>query len=68
MRPHLRSAWLIAAVLLALAAGAGACALIVVWAIGYAPDVGAVLGLAILGIGILVQMVDNARAKPDADR
>jgi hypothetical protein len=51
-----------------LAATLGACALIVVWAIGYAPDVGAVLGLAILGIGILIQMADNAGADTGADR
>jgi hypothetical protein len=51
-----------------LAATLGACALIVVWAIGYSPDVGAVIGLAILGIGILVQMVDDGGAKADADR
>jgi hypothetical protein len=51
-----------------LAATLGACALIVVWAIGYSPDVGAVVGLAILGIGILVQMAESAGASTDADR
>jgi hypothetical protein len=51
-----------------LAATLGACALIVIWAIGWAADVGAVVGLAILGIGILVQMVDDAGTGADADR
>jgi hypothetical protein len=51
-----------------LAATLGACALIVVWAIGYAADVGAVVGLTILGIGILIQMIDDSGAKADADR
>ena len=32
------------------------------------PDVGAVVGLAILGIGILVQMAESAGASADADR
>jgi hypothetical protein len=45
----------------------GACALIVVWAIGYAADVGAVVGLTLLGIGILIQMVDDGGRKADAD-
>jgi hypothetical protein len=43
-----------------LAATLGACALIVVWAIGMSPDVGAVIGLAILGIGILIQMAEGS--------
>jgi len=51
-----------------LAATLGACALIVIWAIGFAPDVGAVVAVAILGIGILAQMADGARADADADR
>jgi hypothetical protein len=46
----------------------GACALIVVWAIGYAADVGAVVGLTLLGIGILIQMVDDGGQNADADR
>ncbi len=45
----------------------GACALIVVWAIGYAADVGAVVGLTLLGIGILIQMVDDGGQNADAD-
>jgi hypothetical protein len=44
-----------------LAATLGACALIVIWAIGLAPDVGAVIGLAILAIGIAVQMAERSR-------
>jgi hypothetical protein len=48
-----------------LAATLGACALIVIWAIGLAPDVGAVIGLAILGIGILIQKAEASRAGTD---
>ena len=49
-----------------LAATLGACALIVLWAIGLTPDVGGLIALAILGIGILAQMAD--RERPGADR
>ena len=38
---------------------AGMCLLIVLWAIGLAADAAGVVALAILGIGILVQMVDE---------
>jgi len=48
-----------------LAATLGACALIVIWAIGLAPDVGAVIGVAILGIGILIQMAEGSRTGTD---
>jgi hypothetical protein len=49
-----------------LAATLGACTLIVLWAIGLTPDVGGLIALAILGLGILAQMAD--RARPGADR
>jgi hypothetical protein len=35
------------------------------WAIGWAPDVGGVVALTILGIGILAQMADRQRSGTD---
>jgi hypothetical protein len=49
-----------------LAATLGVCALVVLWAIGLTPDVGGLIALAILGLGILAQMAD--RGRPDAER
>ena len=49
-----------------LAATLGMCALVALWAIGLNPDVGGLIALAILGIGILAQMAD--RGRPDAER
>jgi hypothetical protein len=48
-----------------LAATLGACALIVLWAIGLDPDVGGLIALAILGVGILAQMADRARSNAE---
>jgi hypothetical protein len=44
----------------------GMCLLVTLWATGLAPDAAGVFALAILGIGILIQMVDSRR-KPAAD-
>jgi hypothetical protein len=44
-----------------LAATLGTCVLIVLWAIGLTPDVGGLIALAILGLGILAQMADRGR-------
>jgi Flp pilus assembly protein TadB len=41
---------------------AGMCLLIVLWATGLAVDAAAVFAAAILGIGVLVQMLDKRRA------
>ena len=49
-----------------LAATLGACLLVALWAIGLNPDVGGLIALAILGIGILIQMAERSRA--DAER
>ena len=49
-----------------LAATFGTCALVVLWATGLTPDVAGLIALAILGIGILVQMADRGRT--DAER
>jgi hypothetical protein len=50
-----------------LAFSLGACALIVVWATGLAPDVGAVIGIAILAVGILIQMFEReVRSRADS--
>jgi hypothetical protein len=46
-----------------LAATLGTCALVVLWAIGLTPDVGGLIALAILGLGILAQMADRERAR-----
>jgi hypothetical protein len=48
-----------------LAATFGMCALVVLWSIGLTPDVGGLIALAILGIGILAQMADRRRARTD---
>jgi hypothetical protein len=45
-----------------LAATLGMCTLVVLWAIGLTPDVGGLIALAILGIGILAQMADRQRS------
>ena len=45
-----------------LAATLGVCALVVIWALGITADVGGIVALAILGIGILIQMADRNRA------
>jgi hypothetical protein len=42
---------------------AGMCLLVVLWAIGLAVDAAGVFALAILGIGVLVQMMDKRRAQ-----
>ena len=42
---------------------AGMCLLIVLWATGLAADAAGVFALAILGIGVLVQMMDKRRAR-----
>jgi hypothetical protein len=39
-----------------LAGTAGACAFVVLWAIGLNADVSGLVALALLGVGILVQM------------
>jgi hypothetical protein len=49
-----------------LAATLGACALVVLWAIGLDPDTGGLVALAFLGIGILAQM--GGRRRTDAER
>jgi hypothetical protein len=48
-----------------LAATLGMCSLVALWAIGLNPDVGGLIALAIIGIGILAQMAD--RSRPDED-
>ena len=42
---------------------AGMCLLVVLWATGLAVDAAGVFALAILGIGVLVQMLDSRRAR-----
>jgi hypothetical protein len=37
----------------------GACALVVTWAVGLNPDVGGLIALAFIGIGILAQMASR---------
>lgn len=49
-----------------LAATIGMCALVVLWAIGLSPDVGGLVALAIVGLGILAQMAD--RERPGSER
>jgi hypothetical protein len=49
-----------------LAATVGMCVLVVLWAIGLTPDVGGLIALAIVGLGILAQMADRGRT--DAGR
>jgi hypothetical protein len=43
----------------------GMCLLVTLWATGLAVDAAAVFALAILGIGVLVQMVDSRRTGHD---
>jgi len=38
----------------------GMCLLVTLWATGLAPDAAGVFGLAVLGIGILIQMLDKS--------
>jgi hypothetical protein len=38
---------------------AGMCALVVLWAMGLAQDTAGVVGLALLGIGVLIQMAEG---------
>jgi hypothetical protein len=42
---------------------AGMCLLVVLWATGLAVDAAGVFALAILGIGVLIQMLDKRRAR-----
>ena len=49
-----------------LAATLGTCVLVVLWAIGLTPEVGGIIALAILGVGILAQMAERQRS--DAER
>ena len=44
-----------------LAATLGMCVLVVLWAIGLTPDVGGLIALAIIGLGIFAQMADRER-------
>jgi hypothetical protein len=46
---------------------AGMCLLIVLWATGLAADAAGVFALAILGIGVLAQMMDKRRARNGGD-
>ena len=46
-----------------VAATIGACALVVTWAIGLNSDVGGLIALAFVGLGILAQMMSRERAK-----
>jgi hypothetical protein len=46
-----------------LAATVGMCVLVVTWALGLTPDVGGLIALAIIGVGILAQMAERQRAK-----
>ena len=46
-----------------LAATIGMCALVVLWAIGLNADVGGLIALAIIGVGILAQMAERQRAR-----
>jgi hypothetical protein len=48
-----------------LAATLGASTLVFLWAIGLTPDVGGLIALAILGIGILVEMAQRGQAGAD---
>jgi hypothetical protein len=40
----------------------GMCALIITWAIGLNPDVGGLIALACVGIGLLAEMVGRSAA------
>jgi hypothetical protein len=48
-----------------LSATLGACTLVFLWAIGLTPDVGGLIALAILGIGIFAEMAQRSRAGAD---
>jgi hypothetical protein len=49
-----------------IATTAGACLLIVTWAIGLSPDVGGLIALAFIALGILAQMM--TRQATDQER
>jgi hypothetical protein len=51
-----------------IAATVGATALLVTWAIGLSPDVGGLIGLAFLALGILVQMAERSRSPQAGER
>jgi len=46
-----------------LSATLGMCTLVVTWAVGLNPDVGGLIALAIVGIGILAQMAERQGAR-----
>jgi hypothetical protein len=48
-----------------LAATLGMCALVTTWAIGLNADVGGLIALAFLGVGILIQMAERAASGSD---
>ena len=45
-----------------VAATLGMCTLVVLWAIGLTPDVGGLIALAIVGVGIFAQMAERRRS------
>jgi hypothetical protein len=47
-----------------LAATIGMCALVVTWALGLPPDVGGLIALAFIGVGILAHMAERQRGRP----
>jgi len=48
-----------------IAAVTGVCTLVVTWAIGLNADVGGLIALAMLGLGILAQMLMPSRGEED---
>jgi hypothetical protein len=50
-----------------VAATLGMCTLVVTWAVGLNPDVGGLIALAIIGIGILAQMAERQSARSRGD-
>ena len=50
-----------------LAVTLGMCTLVVTWAVGLNPDVGGLIALAIIGIGILAQMAERQSARSRED-
>lgn len=48
-----------------LAALIGLCVLIVTWAIGLTSDVGGLIALGFVGLGILAQMAERRLRQPD---
>ncbi len=46
-----------------IAATVGATALVVTWAIGLNPDVGGLIGLAFLAMGVLAHMAERSAAE-----